>query len=262
MMEFLDYSSIWNALSPALRDQLHLDIFATLDSTNQYALHSPHSCYACLAEYQTQGRGRQGKRWISPMGSGLCLSLKYRYPQPHFSTAGLNLTLALTVAQQIRALGATAVGVKWPNDIGWKQRKLAGLLLETRVTSIGYDVVVGIGLNINLPTDVEIDQAWTDLHTVLGYSVSRNAVASQLIEHGMQTLQNYPLSDMAALPTEWDRFDLLKAKKIQVIMPKATLVGIASGIDSSGALRLQVGDTQVPVYYGEASICMTETAST
>ncbi|MEZ5671506.1 MAG: biotin--[acetyl-CoA-carboxylase] ligase [Thiotrichaceae bacterium] len=258
-MEFLDHQAIWNALPPALRTQLQLKIFTELDSTNQYALDSAQPCLACLAEYQTQGRGRQGKHWLSPPGSGLCLSLKYRYPHAHFSIAGLNVALALTVAKLLQKLGANEVGVKWPNDIIWKQRKLAGLLLETRATTSSYNVVVGIGLNIKMPADIAIDQAWTDLHTVLGGVVSRNQVASLLIAQGMKTLQDYPSSNAATLPTEWDSFDVLKAKKIQVLMPKATLVGIASGIDSSGALRLQVGDTQVPIYYGEASVCMTDT---
>ncbi len=255
MIEILDYSTIWNALSPDLRTQLQLEIFQEIDSTNQCALNSSHPYLACLAEYQTQGRGRQGKRWVSPLGSGLCLSLKYRYSQQHFPLIGLNLALAITVAKVLRGLGAVEVGVKWPNDIGWRQCKLAGLLLETRLSSIGYEVVLGIGLNINMPKDVKIDQAWTDLQTVLGHSVSRNTVASLLIEQGMKMLQNYPQTHFTEFLAEWDAFDLLKSKKIQVIMPTNRLLGIASGIDDSGALRLQVGETQLPIYYGEASIC-------
>ena len=256
MIELLDYSNIWNALSPALQTQLQLEIFQEIDSTNEYALNSTHSCCACLAEYQTEGRGRQGKRWVSPLGSGLCLSLKYRYPAQNFPLEGLNLAFAITVAKVLRALGADEVGVKWPNDIGWKQRKLAGLLLETRISATNYDVVMGIGLNIKMPADIAIDQAWTDLQTVIGRSLSRNAVASLLIEQGMKTLQNYPQTHFTKFKAEWDEFDLLKSKKIQVLMPTKTLVGIASGIDDSGALRLQVGETQLPIYYGEASICV------
>lgn len=259
MIEFLDHAVIWNALSPELRDELYLEIFPELDSTNQYALHRATApCFACLAEFQTQGRGRQGKRWISPVGSGLCLSLKYCYPTTAFPQVGLNLALALTVAKLLRSLGASEVGVKWPNDIGWKNRKLAGLLLETRLTANRYEVVLGIGLNIQMPETVAIDQAWVDLQTVMGRSISRNTVASLLIEHGMSTLKNYQTTHFTPFLAEWDEFDLLKSKQIQVIMPTTTCIGIALGIDKSGALRLQVGETQQLVYYGEASICLAE----
>lgn len=257
MTERLDHAAIWDALSPELRNQLCLEIFSELDSTNQYALHRATApCLACLAEYQTQGRGRQGKRWIAPVGSGLCLSLKYCYPITTFPLVGLNLALALTVAKLLRNLGAAEVGVKWPNDIGWNYRKLAGLLLETRLTTHSYEVVLGIGLNIQMPETVEIDQAWVDLQTVMRRSISRNTVASLLIEHGMDTLKNYPTTHFTPFLAEWDAFDLLKSKQIQVVMPTTTYVGIACGIDESGGLRLQVGETQQIVYYGEASVCL------
>jgi BirA family transcriptional regulator, biotin operon repressor / biotin---[acetyl-CoA-carboxylase] ligase len=256
MTELLDHATLWNALSPELRSQLRLEIFPELDSTNQYALNSPASCLACLAEYQTQGRGRQGKQWISPVSSGLCLSLKYCYPATVFPLVGLNLALAVTVAKLLRNLGASEVGVKWPNDIGWKSRKLAGLLLETRLTTNRYEVVLGIGLNIEMPKTVAIDQAWVDLQTVMGHSISRNTVASLLIEQGIQTLKNYPTTHFTPFLAEWEEFDLLKSKQIQVSMPTKTDVGIAFGIDESGALRLQVGETQQLVYYGEASVCL------
>lgn len=257
MIEFLDHTTIWNALSSELRSELCLEIFPELDSTNQYALHRATApCLACLAEYQTQGRGRQGKQWISPVGSGLCLSLKYCYPVAAFPLVGLNLALALTVAKLLRDFGAAEVGVKWPNDIGWNYRKLAGLLLETRLTANSYEVVLGIGLNITMPETVKIDQAWVDLNTVMGHSISRNTVASRLIEHGMNTLKNYPTTHFTPFLAEWDAFDLLKSKQIQVITPTTAYVGIACGIDESGALRLQVGETQQLIYYGEASVCL------
>lgn len=258
MTEFLDHAVIWNDLSPELRNELCLEIFSELDSTNQYALHrTTASCLACLAEFQTQGRGRQGKPWLSPVGSGLCLSLKYCYPAAT-SLVGLNLALALTVAKLLRNLGASGVGVKWPNDIGWKNRKLAGLLLETRLTANRCEVVLGIGLNIQMPETVIIDQAWVDLQTVMGRSISRNTVASLLIEHGMNILKNYPTTHFTPFLPEWDSFDLLKSKQIQVTMPTTTCIGTACGIDESGALRLQVGETQQLIYYGEASICLAE----
>lgn len=228
-----------------------LEILELVDSTNRYALAQHLAPFACLAEYQTAGRGRQGRQWVSPYGSGLCLSLKQHYSTLNKSLAGLNIALAVTVTRILHNLGATKVGLKWPNDILWQGRKLAGLLLESR----GGDVVIGIGLNVNMPTVETISQAWVDLYTVLKKKISRNTLASLLIAQCMETLIRYPQIGLAPFLQDWHHFDLSYGQQVTLTFPQASsITGTACGIDEHGALLLQVGEHQQRYNYGEVSL--------
>jgi len=219
-LELLEHSRISAALSAANRQRLaQLEIHSVLDSTNRYALEDKKAVpYACLAEYQTAGRGRQGRKWISPYASGISLSIKYRYATTIDSLAGLNIALAVTVGRVLWNLGAQEVGLKWPNDVLWQGRKLAGLLLESR----GKEVVIGIGLNVKMPSidDTKtITQPWVDLYTILGQTFSRNALAARLIAHCLQTLIIYPQVGLAPFRHDWHRFDLSYGQLVTLKIP-------------------------------------------
>jgi BirA family biotin operon repressor/biotin-[acetyl-CoA-carboxylase] ligase len=260
-MELLERSRILAALPTDTLSRLAtLEILDIVDSTNRYALeqHSRPVPFACLAEYQTAGRGRQGRQWISPYASGLCLSIKQRDSVLNESLAGLNIALAVTVARVLRSLGASEVGLKWPNDVCWRGRKLAGLLLESRHGKNG-EIVIGIGINVKMPPlDTEnITQAWVDLYTVLGRPVSRNTLAAMLIAQCLQTLILYPDVGLAAFRQDWQRFDLSYGRSVTLKIPPnppLKITGTALGIDEQGALLLQVGTQKQSYVYGEVSL--------
>jgi BirA family biotin operon repressor/biotin-[acetyl-CoA-carboxylase] ligase len=220
-LELLEHSRILAALSADNRQRLaQLEIHSVLDSTNRYALEGNRADpYACLAEYQTAGRGRQGRKWVSPYASGISLSIKYRYTTMVDSLAGLNIALAVTVGRVLWDLGAQEVGLKWPNDVLWQGRKLAGLLLESR----GKEVVIGIGLNVKMPSTDDtktITQPWVDLYTLLGRYFSRNTLAALLIDHCLHTLIIYPQVGLAAFRHDWHRFDLSYGQPVTLKIPQ------------------------------------------
>lgn len=235
-----------------------IDIFAVIDSTNQYALSQKEKIGVYLAEYQTAGRGRQGRRWISPYAKGICLSLKKDYDCLTYPLTGLNIALALTVVQGLRFLGAQDIDIKWPNDIMWRGRKLAGLLLESRtVGNRSYEIVIGIGMNVHLEFSEDIDQPWIDLYTVLGGKISRNQLAALLIERGMQTLISYPKQGLSAWIPYWQEVDMLYGKSVILKHhsgSSSTMKGTAWGIDEQGALLLQVGHHLQRYMAGEVSV--------
>ena len=243
-MELLEAAQIWAALSTNNQQHLaHLDILDSVESTNSYAFAQQNKAvpYACLAEYQTAGRGQHGRQWVSPYASGLCLSLKHRYTNLNQPLSGLNIALAVTVARVLLNLGASEVGLKWPNDVIWQGRKLAGLLLESRYYRKEYEIVIGIGMNVKMPqmeTEV-ITQAWVDLCTVLGHSISRNKLAAMLIEQCLDTLNNYPQLGLVAFLDDWHKFDLSYGKTVTLKIPhKGFVTGTAWGINELGALRV------------------------
>jgi BirA family biotin operon repressor/biotin-[acetyl-CoA-carboxylase] ligase len=255
-LELLEASQIWAELSTNSQQRLaHLDILDSVDSTNSYAFAQQDKAvpYACLAEYQTSGRGQHGRQWLSPYASGLCLSLKHRYATLNQPLAGLNIALAVTVVRVLHTLGASEVGIKWPNDVIWQNCKLAGLLLESRHANQKYEIVIGIGMNIKMPQieTTAITQAWVDLYTVLGHSISRNKLAAMLIEQCLETLLNYPQLGLVAFMDDWHCFDLSYGKTVTLKIPqKGFVTGTAWGINELGALRVDKQDYA----YGEVSL--------
>ena len=248
-MELLEASQIWSALSNK-KHLAHLDILDSVDSTNSYAFAPENKNkavpYACLAEYQSAGRGQHGRQWLSPYASGLCLSLKYHYTnlKKPLLLSGLNIALAVTVARVLHELGVSDIGLKWPNDVIWQGRKLAGLLLESRYSANKeYEVVIGIGMNVKMPIETieteGITQAWVDLCTVLGHSISRNKLAAMLIEQCLDTFMNYPELGLVAFLDDWHKFDLSYGKTVTLKIPhKGFVTGTAWGINELGALRV------------------------
>ena len=165
---------------------------AIIDSTNERALTSIATGDALhgdvhLAEGQTAGRGRLGRRWSSPPGEGLYLSfvlLPSRLPNP----AALTMAAGLAVLECVRALGVSAAELKWPNDVlapeGTKLAKLAGILVETRGLDATHPhAVVGVGLNVlqrTFPVELLRERAVTSLAR-LGLAVTRAAALDALL---------------------------------------------------------------------------------
>ncbi len=274
-LELLEYTHLLAALPASIRQQIaHLEILEVVDSTNHYALTRENKAVplVCLAEYQTAGRGRLGRQWLSPFASGLCLSIKQRYLTFNYSLGGLGIALAITVVRLLQALGITEIGLKWPNDILWQGRKLAGLLLETRCHNHFCEIVVGIGINVRMPPvkPETIKQPWVDLQTVLGQAISRNTLAALLIEHGLQTLTRYPQEGLVNFISDWYHFDLLYGQLVTLTNPLevhsnsndnqrmkervAIVTGTACGIDEEGALLLQIGNCKQRYVDGEVSV--------
>lgn len=233
----------------------HLTVLEVVDSTNHYICHQPPTLtpVVCLAEYQTAGRGQRGRSWISPYASGLCLSIRRRYAHLPYPLSGLTIAIAVTVARVLQCLGVTDVGLKWPNDVWYRGRKLAGMLLESRqVNSQEYDLVVGIGVNVRLP----VPSPWTDLTTALGSVVSRNKLAALLIDQCLHTLNFYPQVGLADFLPEWQRLDLLAGQPVNLTIhhSQEMITGRACGIDEHGGLLLQTLSGKRRYTHGEVSV--------
>ncbi len=146
-----------------------LELIPIIDSTNQYLLDRfgllPKGA-VCLAEYQQAGRGRRGRQWLSPFGSNLYLSMYWRLDAGMAAAMGLSLVVGVAIAETLQSLGADEVRVKWPNDLYYRDKKLAGILVEmTGQAGDAAHLVIGMGLNINMPVTEgsDIGQAWNNL---------------------------------------------------------------------------------------------------
>jgi len=262
-LEFLERERILGALTPEIRDRVaRLDIHQQIDSTNtwllQQALAGAPSGSICLAERQMAGRGRRGRSWVSPYGSNIYLSVLWRSGRPPAQLSGLSLVTGLATHRALRALGVERIGLKWPNDILYGRRKLAGLLLEMAGEAEGPShVVLGVGVNVRMPerSARAIDQPWVDLDTLVGSeSVSRNQLVSVLIEQILQALAVFERAGLQPFVGEWHQHDCLLGQPVVLHSPQSAVEGVHRGIDGNGALLLEQAGVVRRFHAGELSL--------
>jgi BirA family transcriptional regulator, biotin operon repressor / biotin---[acetyl-CoA-carboxylase] ligase len=237
--------------------RLHLAIPSTNSWLMQQATAGAVSGTVCLAEYQTAGKGRHGRQWVSPFGRNIYLSLLWRFDLTPTQLAGLSLASAIGVLRALRELNCVGAGLKWPNDILWEQRKLAGLLLEVSGEAGGpSQVVIGVGLNTWLGDEGrEIGQPWVDLSSIPNMvRFSRNQLAAVLIRQLRKVAECYEQEGLAGFIDEWHRYDLLIGRQVEVRSANHYQRGEHLGIAPSGALRLSVDGVERQFHAGEVSL--------
>jgi BirA family biotin operon repressor/biotin-[acetyl-CoA-carboxylase] ligase len=196
------------------------------------------------AETQTAGRGRAGRTWESPPGTGVYLSCVLRLPLAARDVPALTLAVGVAACEAARAFGAPC-RLKWPNDLvvrepaedGGALRKLGGVLIET--TSAGARIeaiVVGIGMNLARPSEPRA--ASLSDHLAPGAPPpDRDAVIARLCAELEPWIDRYVAGGVAAISTAWEaRADL--AARVRAVVGGAELAGTAAGVDADGALRL------------------------
>lgn len=210
----------------------------------------------CIAEAQTKGRGRRGRKWVSPYGASIYLSMLWRFESGYESISGLSLAVGLAVKRAIAKVGYDDAYLKWPNDIYVKNKKLAGVLIELEGQFDGVtEVVIGIGLNINLPDgDLDIDQDYIDLQSVMDGYVDRNEICAALIDELWSMLMTFENDGMSPLVQEWKNADLYRDKPIVLLVGKEKINGICRGINESGALLLETTSGIKTFHGGEVSV--------
>lgn len=226
-----------------------LEIFQQLDSTNTYLvklaqklpLVQRSKIHLCLTEQQTAGKGRLGRKWISPFAANIYLSVLWPFAKNN-NLAGLSLVVATIVADVLTELGIQDVSLKWPNDVLWRHRKLSGILIEMLKEVDGIvNTVIGIGLNVNMPAAAGelIDQPWVDLHEITGEHFDRNKIVALLINHLMDKLALFQQQGTAAFIERWRQLDTLIDVPVQVATAGNKVSGIVRGVDDNGCLQLE-----------------------
>lgn len=219
-IDLLDKQYLLSTLSPhSIKNLSVLHIFYVLDSTNQYLLENANSLEQqgtiVLAEYQTNGRGRYGRQWISPFGSGINLSIKWHFLHrlSPLLLRYLPLAVGSVTIQALQNMGLKEIKLKWPNDIFYHNKKLGGVLIETKgKAGETYDVVIGLGLNVSLPVDFQdaIKQPCIDLANIMPSMPSRNQICAQIIDEIISLLDNYQESRDEDIINQWQSYSLMQ----------------------------------------------------
>lgn len=260
----LDALRICEFLPENMRELLtEIFILDCVDSTNDEAgraliraaqKFSAVSGHVYFAEMQTQGRGRNGRQWISPHGCNLYFSLVQGFSQPISQLAGLSLVVGLAVSSVLAELGICDAQLKWPNDVLVGQKKIAGILIETTGDlANSFCAVIGVGLNIAMSREegVSINQSWISMEEILGYSafIDRNRVAACLLSRILADLQRLSQFGFVDFQAQWNALDVFFGQPVELRWADQFIEGIAKGVRSDGAFCLQIG-SEVKYFLG------------
>lgn len=236
-----------------------LDKFAIheeVGSTNQVLLAAAgDGVFACLAERQSAGRGRRGKVWrATPYGS-LLLSVAWTLPATARPLGVLSLAAGVAVSRALERLGVRDAALKWPNDVLWQARKLAGVLIEMRGEADAIRIVVGVGLNaaVSAKTAVAIDQEWVDLRSILPL-VDRDQAAALLIAELDVVMRDYREGRAAALLDEWRKRHAFTGMRVRIHEGQGACEARVIDVDADGALLVETGAGCRRVQSGEVSM--------
>ncbi|MCS6193863.1 bifunctional biotin--[acetyl-CoA-carboxylase] ligase/biotin operon repressor BirA [Shewanella baltica] len=210
----------------------------------------------CVAEYQSAGRGRRGRTWVSPYGHHLYFSLFWTFPQGMAQAMGLSLVVACTLVEVLKSFGVENIGVKWPNDIYLDNKKLAGILIEMSGQADSQcQLIIGVGVNMAMSEAQGkcIDQPWSDLSELVDMP-DKTALVIELQKQLKRDIQLFEREGLAAFKARWQAADLFYGREIRLIMGDTSVEGICRGVDEQGAVLLETADGVQAFIGGEISL--------
>lgn len=223
-------------------------------STNDYLIKNiKNGIEICFAEKQTAGKGQLGRKWVSPFGTNIYLSIKKPIKQ-YQELNGISLAVAIATVEALKEYGIQkGISLKWPNDIIWEKQKLGGILIELS----NKNIVVGIGLNVNMPPNFTagINQAWCDILQITKSKPKRSELAGILLNQILTSLFEFQHNGLKPLLKKWHNLDVSYNKKITLITPQGKIQGIGKGINEKGNLLIQNAQGEIESFVsGEVSL--------
>jgi BirA family biotin operon repressor/biotin-[acetyl-CoA-carboxylase] ligase len=232
------------------------ETFEEIASTNSYLMDGeappPGHIRVALTDNQVAGRGRHGRVWQSPAGTGLALSVAYTFATQPANLAALTLAIGVGAIEALESVGISGVQLKWPNDLVADDGKLGGILSETQaLPGNAIKVVTGLGLNLELDPAMASTLRGAgagrvvDLAAIVDTLPCRNRLAARLIDSLGATFVGYQSSGFSAYSGRWAEHDWLRGRQLTVETPLTRLSGIGAGIDADGALLVSMASGEV-----------------
>ena len=232
------------------------------DSTNDWAKRearegAPEGA-VFLVNSQTKGKGRRGRSWTDPKGSGLAMSLLIRPDMPPERAPMMTVLMGLSAAQAVADVTGKEALIKWPNDLVMSGKKLCGILTEMSMegTKISY-VVIGVGINLTeVDFSEEIKDKATSLKLECGQAPDMEVMAAAVLERFETNYERFlAAGDLRPFKEEYDSLLANKGREVKVLEKERELVGTCLGIDEAGELLVQTPDGGCEtVFAGEVSV--------
>ncbi|MFI5344346.1 MAG: biotin--[acetyl-CoA-carboxylase] ligase [Chlamydiales bacterium] len=225
---------------------VHLD---SVDSTNNWVkshLAELSSLTCVTAEEQTAGRGRFKRHWVSPRGENIYATLYLTVPLGSNYLSNLGQIMAFACSKVLRGIGFEAQ-LKWPNDILIQGRKIAGVLTETVTKGEALGVIIGIGINVNMPT-ASLEMIGVPATSLLQLSQKKwdlNELTELLMNHFLQDLEVLKKSGFAPFQAPFEKMLAYKGQEITCRDGTQTIKGICHSITKDGRLELLMSSGEI-----------------
>lgn len=261
-LDLLDVEQVRRGVPSALRRRVgsienHWRLDSTSSEVARRAARLPDLSFV-FADWQDAGRGRRGRRWLSPPARNLQFSCLKRFVGGYAALSGLSLAVGLAAARALEDTGTAGVALKWPNDLMHGDAKLGGILVELGGEFMGpCHAVVGLGINVDLPTALRrsLDRPCADLAGLCeGVPPSRNELAAALVARLIEGLDAFDASGFSACAAAWAERDALAGRRIRVEDPRGAFEGMAEGVDVRGALKVRTTAGVRAIDSGEISV--------
>ena len=228
--------------------EIHLD---SIDSTNSYAKNHAGNFaldkITCItAEEQTAGRGRYQRKWVSPRGVNLYTTFYFRLPLNTLHLAALAQVMTLSLATLLLSEGLHPK-IKWPNDVQLNGKKVSGILCETTFRPNDVQIFLGIGINVNMPSDAldAIDQPATSLKNETNRVWDKKDLLKKLQRQFVLDLERFKKEGFTPFHRTFEKLLALKGETIRCFDGKKEWMGICHSLSSEGQLNLLLPDQTI-----------------
>lgn len=239
-----------------------IDCVDVIDSTNSrllaWAARGDAHRRALAAEWQSAGRGRRGRRWLSVPGESLTFSVLWRFARPLTALSGLSLAVGLALRRALERFGVEGVRLKWPNDLLLAEGKLAGILIETQGDVLsGATAIIGIGLNVRASPALRAQASGNiaALSDDLARLPTRTDLLLAILDALEAALVEFDAAGFAPFAAEWMQAQAWGGRQVQLLEGgRVRYHGTLAGVDAFGQLLLDTPAGRVAVHSGELSL--------
>ena len=245
----VDYSS----LESLIDRQVQCDFFDSIESTNEYLIGQPFNeiTQVCVTREQTKGKGQHGRVWCSQKDGSILFSIRQNF-EARCDLSGLSLVVALAIVQNLEKYCAIdKLGIKWPNDIYFDSKKLAGILLENQFQAGKQSVVIGVGVNYNLGQDLNCETPWIDLTTISDQVANIKSLTAAIINTILSYIDRFEKDGFLSFQDEWSSYDTLIGRHAIVERGNQSFTGKVKGVDDNGALLISSENGTEAMYSSE-----------
>ena len=240
----------FSSLKSLLENNFQCYFFESIDSTNSYLASTKYSTkpQICITREQTKGKGQHGRNWVSQKDGSIIFSMRKSFNEG-MNLNGLSLIAGMAIIKSIEAeCQLSGLKIKWPNDIYYGDKKLAGILMENTHYKSNQLVLIGVGINYKLVDTNEIDALWVDLSRILNKLPNFQQLTAKIINNILFFLEDFQINGLSNLLSEWHHYDMLKGVRIKFRESNIELQGQIDGITHQGALKVLTKDGVKELY--------------
>ena len=230
----------YSSLKKLLGNDIDGHFFDSIDSTNAFLANSPYSIkpQLCITREQTKGRGQHGRDWVSQKDGSIIFSLRKSFAEDT-NVNGLSLVVGMAIIKSIEVeCQLEDLKIKWPNDVYFGTKKLAGILMENTYYKGRQYVLIGVGVNYQLGEKMDIDTPWIDLSKIVKRLPDLQKLTASLINNILLMSEDFQMNGLSSLLSQWDDYDMLKGINIRSRQSNGQFEGKVDGITNQGALKI------------------------